>query len=475
MSGFAVLVGLGHRLLGRILLTDYGSLYASYELGFAHILNWFGSGYGWLIVAVAVAGYVAGQRWPERRQQLTFVGVYGLVLLGIWAVVVGQEDVHYAAHFVAPVAVGLAAFAWFAWTRTRAAGGARLTVPAMAVFGGLLVVNLLAGLSPLLPNDGSIARSLLAVQYAPLVRSDYDVMTSLAADLRRVAGTDRPILVNGSTDFFSDDTVVIADDVSRGDRAPLFVLTAPHVDSRDTYPLAVLVGADVVVVPDPLPLPLPPDKQGVQRVVHDLFASPSSFAAAFEQRPETYRLADGTNIRIFERTRPTTVDEAVAALQQMESYTPQVPGEQFPWVSVGGLEMPLADASADPASIIDVGRGADGDWTSNALIYVGADDETSIAGSAEFLDRICGGVAVTVASIDGTLASGATRRFELTPDGARTFTVEGLGTDARDLLIQSEPLDPSRPCSARITLDAAAGDTATARDLLKEDAGSGNP
>jgi hypothetical protein len=125
--------------------------------------------------------------------------------------------------------------------------------------------------------------------------------------------------------------------------------------------------------------------------------------------------------------------------------------------------------------VIESGRGPDGDWTANSLVYVGADEGTTIDGAAEFLDRTCGGLAITVSSIDGTLAPGAARRFELRPGGDSTFRISGLGPDARDLLIASEQLDPSKPCAAEAALTAATSDADAARSLLRNDAATSAP
>ena len=283
VGGAVVLVGLGHRMVGRLILTDYGALYESYVRDAASVVGWLGSGFGWLIVALAVVGFVVGYR-ATRSEGLAFVAAFGVVLSAIWVVVVGQQDVHYAAHFVLPVVIGLAALAWTLWR--SAPGFGRVAVVGL---GALLAVNLAAGLTNVVPGAGSAPRTLLAAANPPLVRQDLDEMARLVADLRSMAGTTSPVLVIGSTDGFSDDTVVIADEVNRGDAEPLFVLTSPHVDSRDSYPLNVLLAADVVVVPDPLPLPLAPEKQGVQRVLHDLFVEGDPAVAAFTEVPGLLR------------------------------------------------------------------------------------------------------------------------------------------------------------------------------------------
>lgn len=470
-GGLVVLIGIGHRFVGRVLIEDYGGLYQSYVRDAPDVLGWIGSGYGWLIIGLSVAGFVGLRRSGMLNERLLFVGIYGGVLTLLWAFVVGQEDVHYAAHFVLPVAVGLAAFAWSVWH----AAPTRVARPLVAVLGALMLLNLAAGLSSVVPGNGTVARTLLAAANPPLIRADYDEMIRLARDIRRIAGTTEPVLVIGSTDGFSDDTVLIADEVSRGDAPPLFVLTSPHVDSRDEYPLRVMLAAQVVVLPDPLPLPLAADRQGIQRVMHDLFAQPSPTVGAFRPLPDAYVLEDGTRVSLFERTRPTTLREAVDALSIMREYTPEVPGGQVPWISVGGLSSPIRTASGDLRSVIDAGRDVDGRWVANAMIFIDADASTTIDGTAEFFDRTCAGVVLRLSSIDGTLPAGTVTEFRVSPAGPTTLQITGLDDGARDLLIQPEQANADLPCEARITLSNSAGDRADAKSLLIEDEGSGGP
>jgi len=128
VGGVVFLVAFGHRLLGRLALSDYGSLYQGYVRGAADVLGWIGSGYGWLIVGLAAAGFVAALRRGPGGRRVAFVGLYGVLLTALWALVVGQEDVHYAAHFAAPISVGVASFAWWLWgASVRAATTARTT------------------------------------------------------------------------------------------------------------------------------------------------------------------------------------------------------------------------------------------------------------------------------------------------------------------------------------------------------------
>lgn len=469
LGGAVALLVIGHRLVGKLLIEDYGALYRSYVRDAADVLGWLGSGYGWLIVGLAGAGYVISRGPPILDRRLRFVGLYGLILTTVWAGVVGQEDVHYAAHFVLPVAIGLAALVWALW-RLRPS---RVVTPALAMVALLLSVDLAAGLTPWLPGDGSIARTLLAAPNPPLVRADYDEMLRLIGDIRQAAGARKAVLVIGSTDGFSDDTVRIVDEVARGDEAPLFVLNSPHVDSRDQYPLAVLIAADVVVAPEPLPLALAPDQQGVQRVLHDLFRQGSAASNGFRTLPGRYAIDGGIDVRVLVRVRPTSLPEAEAALIAMRRYTPVVPRNQVPWVSVGGLEAPLAEVSGDRPPVIVAGRDSHGEWVANSLIYVGADESTTIAGTVEFLDRTCAGIDLGLTSIDGVLPASVARSFNLTPDGPTTFSVANLGDAAFDLLLAPMQHDSSRPCAARVELTDNADDRGKAKSLLIEDQGSG--
>jgi hypothetical protein len=469
VAGLVTLVGIGHRLLGKLLLEDYGTLYQGYVQSAADVLVWLGTGFGWLVVGLAISGFLLLWRAGLRGQGLLFVAIYGIVLTVIWAAIVGQEDVHYAAHFVVPVAIGLAAFAWALWRILPA----RLARPSEAALVVLLVVNLVAGLSPAMPGGEAPARALLAVNDPPLVRTDYDEMIRLVRDVRSIAGMDTPILVIGSTDGFSDDTILVADEVSRGDVPPLFVLTSPHVDSRDQYPLAVLLAADIVVLPDPLPLALAADRQGVQRVLHDMFATASPAVAAFRMLPGSYLVEGGIEVRLLERVRPTTLDEAIAALALMRQYTPDVPGNQEPWINVGGLAVRVSVASGDRPPVISAGRDADGRWVANSLLYVGVGTSTMIGGTADFLDRTCAGLVLRLSSLGGALPAGAATSVRLEPSGPGSFQITDLTDGVRDLLMTPEQLDSSRPCTARITFEDAAGDRAAAKSLLIDDQQSG--
>jgi hypothetical protein len=469
LGGVLTLLAIGHRLVGKVLIEDYGALYRSYVRDPADVLGWLGSGFGWLIVGLAGAGFVLSRRAGMLDGRLLFVGLYGLFLTAVWALVVGQEDVHYAAHFVLPVAIGLAALAW-ALQRLLPP---RLAAPGLAAVVLLLGLNLAAGLTPWVPADASMTRSLLSAPNPPLVRGDYQEMLRLVAAIREAAGTSEAVLVIGSTDGFSDDTIRIADDVSRGTDDTLFVLNSPHVDSRDQYPLAVLLAADVVVLPDPLPLPLAPEHQGVQRVLHDLFLQGSAVSNAFRLLPGSYAVEGGIDVHLLARVRPTSLPEAVAALMTMRRYTPVVPPNQVPWVSVGGLEAPITDVSGNRPPVIIAGRDSHGIWVANSLIYVGADAATTIRGSAEFLDRTCAGIDLGLSSIDGILPASAPTTYHLAPDEATTFTITNPGDGAGDLLFAPSQRDSSRPCPARIDLDGVETDRGAARSLLIQDQGAG--
>jgi hypothetical protein len=472
LSGAVTLVAIGHRLVGKLLIEDYGALYRSYVRPPAEILAWLGGGFGWLIVILAGAGFVLSFGTSKRGSGVRFVGLYGLLLAIVWVGVVGQEGVHYAVHFIVPLAIGLTALGWWLWRLSPS----RLGRPAVAMVVLLLAVNLAAGLTPWLAGNRSIARALLAESDPPMVRTDYDEMLRLVADIREAAGSTKAVLVIGSTDGFSDDTVKIADDVSRGDKAPLLVLTSPHVDSRDQYPLAVLLGADVVVEPDPLPIDLAPDQQGVQRILHDLFVQGSEGGAGFRALPGTYELEGGIGtirVRVLVRVRPTSLPEAEADLVAMRKYTPVVPPNQVPWVSVGGLDEPLTDLSGNRPPVIVAGRDGQGQWVANSLIYVGAGASTSITGSVDFLDRTCAGIDLRLTSIDGTLSAPPGSTISLVPGGETSFNVANLGGAAADLLFEPTQHDPQRPCAARIALTDVANDRNEAKSLLLIDQGSG--
>jgi hypothetical protein len=128
VGGVVFLVAFGHRLLGRLALSDYGSLYEGWVRGPLDVLGWIGSGYGWLFVGLAAVGFVAALRRGVAGQRVAFVGLYGVLLIALWAFVAGQRTS--TAPTSRPRSVGVTAFAYRLWgaaqpprAAARGAGG----------------------------------------------------------------------------------------------------------------------------------------------------------------------------------------------------------------------------------------------------------------------------------------------------------------------------------------------------------------
>jgi len=128
------------------------------------------------------------------------------------------------------------------------------------------------------------------------------------------------------------------------DRA-LNVLTAPEVDSRDSYPLDEMLEAQYVVVPsrlpeyssDPAQNPavgewVPKKENDVVNVVFDAFTQNWEFAQDFKRLPIQFNFEKGVVVSIYQRFRPTSLATAVRTLDTMQQQIGQRPGSQGNWI-----------------------------------------------------------------------------------------------------------------------------------------------
>ena len=75
--------------------------------------------------------------------------------------------------------------------------------------------------------------------------------------------------------------------------------TGREIDSRDAYPLNLLVRARFVLVADPFQNHMGADKQRVVKVVYDLFSRHLEFAQDFERLDARFKLSAGTMVTVY--------------------------------------------------------------------------------------------------------------------------------------------------------------------------------
>ncbi len=334
----------------RARLTDYGTLYKSWNLPLGEITSLYASYYGWgtwLLVAIGFSASILTR--AVALLTVSFIALSGIFSLIAWLVVLRYANVFYSVHITPLVIIGLFALIWTTWISVKR----KVRTIILSVIGCYLVSNLVIGLAPV-GNLSHFLHPLFALNMPPLVRTDYDEVVRLVKYLRQLAPKKEPVFVVGNQRLQLDSSLV------RGVEILLYghegrilrLLPVPKVDSRDTYPLESLLKAQYVVVPNSLPtypsggvlqdtnkFPVVgewlTDKElDVVTVVFDAFTQNQEIAQDFKRLPVQFTLERGTVVSIYQRIRPTSLDTAVRTLNTVVQRTGERPGGQVDWLVV---------------------------------------------------------------------------------------------------------------------------------------------
>jgi hypothetical protein len=172
-------------------------------------------------------------------------------------------------------------------------------------------------------------------------------LVRLVEYLRAEAGPHDPIYVAASSHILSDDLVWHVDRslneavLSYGSsdfwrNHGLNVLHwVPFFDSNGRYPLPELLRARFVVIAVPFQHNLPRDEQDVIAVAAQAFTDEWPFSRDFRRLPATFTLADGVNVSVYRRMRPTSRPTALDTLRRMQRAVGERPGAQPAWIPLG--------------------------------------------------------------------------------------------------------------------------------------------
>ncbi|KAB8141837.1 hypothetical protein F8S13_17005 [Chloroflexia bacterium SDU3-3] len=336
----ATLALIGMPFLVRLLTKDYTALYLSYMVPPAQIAGYLYRLIGGAAVLLALWGLAVGLRGlPQRRNRMFIVGVGALQAL-LWVFLSRQEAVHYGVQFVPLLVVGIAELCLWLWGQPRLRGLAAL--PAAC-----LVASLPIGLGALaLP---SAAQVLAPLPTPPIYRTDYDEVRRMVDYLRDITRPDDAIYVDGSSDFFNYDTLRQAEIIFYGEQqARLNLPETPQIDSRDVYPLQLLLTSDYVVISTPFQSHINPAEQDVVRFPMDAFAQRAPIAQDFELLPTSFQLQNGAQIAIYRRTAPTAQATAIRTLDAIRAALGgERPGSQPDWVMLDPIDSATSVRVAD--------------------------------------------------------------------------------------------------------------------------------
>lgn len=338
---------LGGPFIKKVINTNFSLMYASYEVSGGEGFRYYGYAYGWVVWILAGLGFVAGIRTRVLAPSVTiFIVIFGSFSLLQWVFVVKQVGVHYTSHFTLLVVLGLAAFIWTALLTLKD----RIRTLVLSFSGVYLILNAVMGLAPvdILNNTpmrptrfgmsqipeiaGTKLSELFSVNYPPLYRTDYDEVVRLIAYLRTVTPKQAPIYIAASSSLLNNNLLESADSSLHKQKQKLNFLPVPQVDSRDFYPLDLLLQAQYVVVATPLQYHLRPNEQNVIKVVVDAFNDNWEIAQDFTRLPVQFRLANGTVVKVYKRLHETSLKTALLTLKSMQKHIGTRPARKTDWV-----------------------------------------------------------------------------------------------------------------------------------------------
>lgn len=321
------LVIIAYPMLVRIFTVNYATLYASYEWSVTQLVRFFGEQYGWILILLALAGIIWGLRTRLLNADRTiFILIFGSISVIAWFLFAGQRGTQYTLHFTFLIILGMTTLVLTSWDQLKPRWRGIVT------FGlaGYLLLNGMFGLLVEIPYP---AWKFFSFPYRPQIRSDYAEVERLVETLHQNLPQAAQVYVVDSSYKMNSDLLRKAEQARYGkDQALLNILDSPIVDSRDRYPLEELLKAQVVILSTPLQTHLRPEEQDVVSAVYNAFTEDWEIARDFELLPEAFNLADDTVLRIYRRTRPTSLETALRTFDQMKAQINERPGSQLDWL-----------------------------------------------------------------------------------------------------------------------------------------------
>lgn len=440
-------------LIESVLSVDYNNLYASYQVSLSSLLQFFSGQYGLLLLLLVVLGYfLAFQRHLLDVSAAIFVFLFAFVAFFTWVLVARQEGVHYTLHFTFFVVLGLTALFLAIWriesSRTR--------IFSLITFSSLLLVNLIISLFMPLPvskETHHIVDRFTSAYYLPLKTPDYDLVKELIAYLREKSQPGSKIYVADSSPNMNYDLLRSAEKALYGrDNLILDILFVPMVDSRDSYPLELLMRSDFVVVSTPPQLHLSPKEQKIVASVHDAFYQDWEIAKDFKRLPRQFIFSDGSRLNVFQRIRPTNLQTAVRTFHTMREQIGIRPGSQPNWIYLGTQQTGVVKNSLGNDHVW-VSPGNDQVPEEGAFLWAEpVIEDGRVKGLLKFDEAACDEISLKIQTLDERGKIIETQSIQIESSESR-FDLPYQGVEATYLvfyLAMTSQNDPTKTCVAEV-------------------------
>ncbi|NJL89689.1 MAG: hypothetical protein HC916_07735 [Coleofasciculaceae cyanobacterium SM2_1_6] len=332
----------------QALATNYSNLYSSWSLPMLTITRHYGELIGivpWLLVIVGfISIYGNSYLNHQQRKKINIVIFSGVISLGIWLIKLRYGNIFYLLHIIPFIVVGITLLlANIEYQTDRKWRGGLVKI--ILVF---LATNLVIGFTDSRQIEQPW-RSGFALGVPPIVRNDYDEIVRLIGYLRSIATKQEPIYVVGYQRLHLSPSLINSGEkfLYGREQQILNILSIPQADSQDYYPLEQLIQAEYIVMPSNLGeylgdftnFPangewLPPTEYDVVKVVFYMFIQNWLITQDFKELPTTFQLQGDTNVKVYQRVRPTSLTNIIKTLAAMQAEIPELPGSQLSWISI---------------------------------------------------------------------------------------------------------------------------------------------
>jgi hypothetical protein len=289
----------------------------------------------------------------------------------------------------------------------------------------------------------------------PLRRTDYDEVVRLIQFMRDNISEGETVYIVDSSALMNRDLFEIAEKKLFGE-PKVRVLRSPQIDSRDFYPLEMLLEADYVIVSTPFQYHLADsDEQKVVKVVYEAFRDGWEGAQDFELLPAQFNLQDGVDLAIYKRVRPTSLETALATFEKMVGYIGRRPGQQLDWIAISKPRDLTLSKIEDRHYRLEVPLTGSDPQASVMLLYAQeVPDRSSIQGTLEFLDESCHDLTLVLEAVDlqGKVVQSAVHQFSSPPSDS-PFSLDLAVPAGSYLIFNVEPTDQASVLDCRIILD----------------------
>jgi hypothetical protein len=366
MSGFLCLAILAWNFIIYLTQENYIGLYSSYKMPLEEVIRLWVVHIGLFVLIGMVLGVgISISTHRLRMPTGSFIALFGVITTIEW-LWLRYVSFQYFIHFSLPMVLGIATLFWFLWSALKG----KLRLFALITFVFCLISNAVTGLSSIQIFRNSITRHLWGSSNSPLNRPDYTEAVQLVNHLRQIAPNEEPIFVVASSSLWNPDLLINAERSLYGKKSSILnILNSPQVDSRDFYPLEMLLKAKYVLVVEPFQYHLNPSEQDVVKSVFDLFTKNLEIAKDFTPISQT-KIHQSIGVKIYQRYQPTSLSRALRTLQYLQLKIGN-PGSQLDWMLVSNPLPALISKDINDNYVIQANIDPRNNQSNTSVLYVG--------------------------------------------------------------------------------------------------------